>query len=94
MSAISRVQRTKGENFINEAQKTLKKSTWFASSTEQKYEDAAELFEKGANAYKVGSLFNEAAKAYKDAADIHQNQLKNMGEASKLLTNAGEFKTP
>lgn len=89
MSAISRAQRTKAENFINEANKTAKKSTWFASSTERKYEDAAELFEKAANAYKVGALFKEAGEAYKQAAEIHQKNLQNMGEASKCLTNAG-----
>jgi len=89
MSAISRAQRNKAEDFLNQADKTLKKSTWFASSTEQKYEDAAELFERAANAYKVGSLFAEAGKAYKDAAAIHQKNLKNMGEASKCLTNSG-----
>lgn len=89
MSAISRAQKNKGENFINQANSTLKKSTWFASSTEQKYEDAAELFEKAANAYKVGSLFSEAGDAYKRAAKLYQNELKNLGEASKCLTNAG-----
>ena len=91
MSAISRAQRTKAENFINEANKTLKKSTWLASSTERKYEDAAELFEKGANAYKVGSLFKEAGKAYKDAADIYQNNLQNLFEASKCFTSSGKL---
>jgi len=89
MSVISRAQRTKGENFVNEANKTLKKSSWFASSTERKYEDAAELFEKAANAYKVGSLFNEAGKAYKEAAEIHQTHLHNISEASKCLANSG-----
>lgn len=74
---------------MNEANATLKKKTWFASSTEQKHEDAAELFEKAANAYKVGSLFSEAGGAYRKAAEIYQNELKNMGEASKCLSNAG-----
>lgn len=89
MSAIARAQKTKGENFLNQAQATLQKRTWFASSSEQKYEDAAELFEKAANAYKVGSLFSEAGDAYKRAAKIYSVELKNSGEASKCLTNAG-----
>lgn len=89
MSAVSRAQRNKGENFINEANAKLAKKTWFASSTEQKFEEAAELFEKAANAYKVGSLFSEAGDAYQRAAKLHQTELKNTGEASKCLSNAG-----
>lgn len=89
MSAITRAQKNKGDNFVNEATATLSKRTWFSSSTEQKYEDAAELFEKAANAYKVGSLFSEAGDAYKRAAKLYQTELKNLGEASKCLSNAG-----
>lgn len=90
MSALSRAQKTKGENFINQALSTLNKKTWFASSTEQKYEDAAELYEQAANAYKVGSLFKEAGEAYEKAAELHRDKLKNIGEASKCLSNAGK----
>lgn len=89
MSAITKAQKNKGDNFINQANATLGKRTWFASSTEQKYEEAAELFEKAANAYKVGSLFSEAGDAYKRAAKLHQTELKNPSEASKCLSNAG-----
>lgn len=90
MSALSRAQKTKGENFTNQALSTLNKKTWFASSTEQKYEDAAELYEQAANAYKVGSLFKEAGEAYEKAAELHRDKLKNIGEASKCLSNAGK----
>lgn len=86
---MSRQQRTKGEAYIIEAEKSLKKSTWFSSSTDQKYEDAAELYEKAANAFKVGHYHAEAANAYMKAADLYRDKLKNMGEASKALTNAG-----
>ena len=89
-SAISRKQKVKGDGFIIEAEKTLAKKTWFASSTEQKFEEAAEFFEKAANAYKVGQCLAPAGDAYSRAAEIHRDKLSNLGEASKCLSNAGE----
>lgn len=89
MSAMSRAQRNKAEGFIDEANKKLSKKTWFASSTEQKFEDAAELFSNAANAYKVGGLYPEAGDTYQKAAELYRDKLKNMGEASKMLQNAG-----
>ena len=90
MSAVSKQQRVKGETYLAEAEKTLSKKTWFASSTEQKYEEAAELYEKAANAFKVGSALNEAGEAYGKAAGIYKDKLINVGEASKCLSKAGE----
>lgn len=91
MSAVSKQQRVKGDTFLSEAKSTLEKKTWFSSSAEQKYEDAAELFQKAANAYKVGGLSMEAGDAYAKAADIFQNKLKNSMEATKALTDSGKF---
>jgi len=89
MSAISRKQKTKAEAFLIEARNTVGKKTWFANSTEEKYENAAELYEKAANAFKVGGFHHEAGDAYRKAADLYQNKLKNLGEASKALASAG-----
>ena len=89
MSALSQAQRGKGDTFLQEGQSILKKSTWFASSTEQKYEDAAEAFTKAANAYKVGGWNDEAGAAYKRAAELYKEKLKSLGEASKCLSDAG-----
>jgi alpha-soluble NSF attachment protein len=89
MSAMSRAQRNKAEGYIDEADKKLNKKTWFASSTDQKYEDAAELYDKAANAYKVGGLYHEAGATYQRAADLYRDKLKQMSEASKALQNAG-----
>jgi len=55
----------------------------------EKYEEAAELYEKAANAFKVGGCHAKAGDAYSKAAAIHRDQLKNLGEASKCLSNAG-----
>ncbi|KAL7487641.1 hypothetical protein ACHAW6_013272 [Cyclotella cf. meneghiniana] len=88
MSALSQAQQKKGDALKSEAEATLKKSTWFASSTERKHEDAAELFVKAANAYKVGGWHDEAADAYVRASELFKT-LKNLGEASKALSDAG-----
>ena len=90
MSAIARSQRIKAEAFLAEAEKTLKKTTWFASSAEAKHEQAAELYEKAANAFKVGQFFMEAGQAYVKASEIHRDKLNSLGEASKSLSNAGK----
>jgi len=89
MSAIAKSQKIKGEAFLSEAEQALAKRTWLSSSSEQKYEDAAELYQKAANAFKVGGFFNEAAGAYNNAAELYQIKLKNGMEASKCLTETG-----
>lgn len=89
MSAISKKQKVKGEAFLSEAKTTLSKRSWFASAAEQKNEDAAELFQKAANAFKVGGFFKEAGDAYGEAARIFTAKLKNNMEASKALTESG-----
>lgn len=87
--SLAKSQRIKAETFLSEAEKTLAKKTWFASSTEQKLEESAELYDKAGNAYKVGGFFAEAGRAYEKSAMIYKDKLKNIGEACKSLTNAG-----
>jgi alpha-soluble NSF attachment protein len=89
MSAIAKQQKDKGDAFMAEAKATLAKKTWFASGTEQKNEDAAELYQKAANAFKVGSYFTEAGDAYAKAAAIYKGALKNGIEASKCMAESG-----
>jgi len=89
MSALSQAQRNKGDAFFKEAENVLKKSSWFASSTERKFEDAAEAFIKSANAYKVGGMNDEAGQAYLRAAELYKDKLKSLSEASKSLSDAG-----
>lgn len=89
MSALSQAQRSKGDAFLQEGEATLKKSTWFSSSSERKYEDAAECFSKAANAYKVGGCNDEAGHAYQRAAELYKDKLNSLGEASKCLSDAG-----
>jgi alpha-soluble NSF attachment protein len=90
MSAIAKAQKGKGDGFMLEAKKTLNKKAWFSSAKEKNQEDAAELFEQAANAYKVGGFHQEAGDAYSEAAKIYRDGLGNMNEASKCLSKAGE----
>lgn len=92
MSAMAKKQKEKGDAFVAEAEQKLAKSkgSWFSSSKERKYEEAAELLEQGANAYKVGGFNHEAGEAYRKAAEIHRDQLTNLNEASKDMSQAGK----
>ena len=89
MSAIAKQQKAKGDTFMAEAKKTLAARSWF-SSKDAKYEGAAEAMTNAGNAYKVGGFYHEAGDAYKQAAEMYRDHLKNSFEASKALQNAGK----
>ena len=91
MSAMAKAQKSKAEDFIDQAEKTLSKKSWFASGKERNLEEAVELYEKAANAYKVGGLNQEAGDMYVKAAEIHRDQLTNLNEASKDFSSAGTY---
>lgn len=93
MSAMAKKQKEKGDAFVAEAEQKMakSKSSWFTSSKERKFEEAAEILEQAANAYKVGGFNQEAGQAYRRAAEIHRDQLTNLNEASKDMSQAGEL---
>mmetsp|Transcript_79014 Transcript_79014/g.155008 ORF Transcript_79014/g.155008 Transcript_79014/m.155008 type:complete len:312 (+) Transcript_79014:87-1022(+) len=88
MSAMAKAQKGKGDAFIKEAEALLNKKSWFSSKTKNA-EDAAEIYEQAANAYKVGGLNQEAGDAYSKAASIYRDTLSDFNSASKALNNAG-----
>eukprot|EP00934_Nitzschia_sp_Nitz4_P009031 Nitzschia sp. Nitz4//scaffold119_size111653//689//1713//NITZ4_004170-RA/size111653-augustus-gene-0.203-mRNA-1//1//CDS//3329533776//9021//frame0 len=88
MSAMAKAQKGKGDAFMKEADALLNKKSWFSSKTKNA-EDAAEIFEKAANAYKVGGLNSEAGDAYSKAAEIYRDTLSDFNSASKALNSAG-----
>lgn len=92
MSAMAKRQKEKGDAFVAEAEGKITKSkgSWFSSSKERKMEEAAELMEQAANAYKVGGFNQEAGESYRRAAEIHRDELTNLNEASKDMAQAGE----
>jgi alpha-soluble NSF attachment protein len=89
MSAMAKAQKGKAEAFIKEAEGLLAKKSWFSSSKEKNVEEAAECYEKAANAYKVGGLNQEAGTAYLKAAELYRDRLSDVSNASKAFNNAG-----
>lgn len=87
---MAKAQKKKGDAFIAEAEALLAKKSWFASSKQQNAEEAAETFEKAANAYKVGGLNQEAGDAYTKAAELYRDRLSDFTHASKAYSNAGK----
>ena len=87
---IHSAQRSKGDAFLQEADATLKTSTWLSSSARKKHASAAESLARAADAYKAGGCNDEAGRAYRRAASLHKDKLKNLTEASKCLSDAGE----
>jgi alpha-soluble NSF attachment protein len=89
MSGMAKAQKGKAETFTKEAEIFLAKRSWFSSSKERNAEDAAESYEKAANAYKVGGLNQEAGNTYVKAAELYRDRLSDFNNASKALNNAG-----
>ena len=85
---MAKAQKGKGDAFVEEAKALLAKKSWFSSGS-RNAEDAAETYEKAANAYKVGGLNDEAGDAYMAAAETYRDKLSDFTNASKCLNNAG-----
>jgi len=86
---MKKAQRGKAEAFIAEAEGLLAKKSWFSSSKQQNTEEAAETYEKAANAYKIGGLNQEAGDTYTKAAELYRDRLTDLNHASKAFNNAG-----
>ena len=86
---MAKAQKGKAEAFIREADALLTKKSWFNSSKERNAEEAAETYEKAANAYKVGGLNQEAGNTYIKAATLYRDRLSDFNNASKAFNNAG-----
>lgn len=87
---MAKTQKKKALAYTEEAEKTLGKKGWFASSRERNSEDAAELYMQAANAYKVGGLNQEAGDTYMTAGKLYSEQLANPNEAAKCFSQAGK----
>ena len=93
MSAMAKAQKKKGDQFVKDAETLLAKKSWFSSSKAQNQEDAAETFEKAANAYKVGGLNQEAGDSYVKAAEIYRDKYGNtrsLHSSNPFLNNNSE----
>mmetsp|Transcript_16287 Transcript_16287/g.15611 ORF Transcript_16287/g.15611 Transcript_16287/m.15611 type:complete len:299 (-) Transcript_16287:212-1108(-) len=79
---------SKGDSFLAEGEKALKRSTLFGFGKAQKYEDAAEAFTKAGNAFKLANLWESGGKAFLKAAE-QQLIMKEVNEAGSRLIEAG-----
>lgn len=67
--AVAEAAKKKATDFIAKADKKL--TSWFASFSGSKYEDAEELYTKAANQLKVAKAWDEAGATFEKAATCH-----------------------
>ncbi|KAI3508442.1 hypothetical protein L1887_23450 [Cichorium endivia] len=77
-------QIAKGEDFEKQAEKKLNGWTFFGS----KHEDAADLYEKAANFYKLGKSWDQAGAVYVKLAECYI-KLDSKHEAANAYADAG-----
>ncbi|KAK3285763.1 hypothetical protein CYMTET_6647 [Cymbomonas tetramitiformis] len=75
----------KAEAQVAKAAKTLKGWSFFGMGS--KYEDAAELYEKAANNFKLAKMWDEAALTFLKLADVHF-KLESKHEAASAFVDA------
>ncbi|KAI3844464.1 hypothetical protein MKX03_022596 [Papaver bracteatum] len=81
-------QIAKGEEFLNKAEKKINGWDLFSS----KYEDAAELYEKYANSFKIAKAWDRAAAVYIKLADCHLKLDSRHDAASAYVAAANAHK--
>lgn len=82
-------QEAKAYELMEQAEKRLKSFVVpLFGSKDAKYEDAAELFQKAGNTFKVAKSWQEAGDAYKRVAECH-TELGSQHEAASAYREAG-----
>ena len=81
-------QMSKARQFKAQAEAKMASRTWFSASTEQKYDDGADLYLQAANAFKVGGFYGDSASMYTEAAHIYADKLKQSNDAAKAWSEA------
>ena len=77
-------QEAKAYDLVKQAEKRL--ASWLNLSG-NKYDDAAELYSKAANLFKVSKNWSEAGKAFEQVAQCHL-KLKSAHEAATAYSDA------
>lgn len=97
LTKINEAQYAKGEAILADAERAKGKalkagfmSSLLGSSKEVKCEDAAELYQKAGNAFKMAKGWQEAGKAYSEAGQMHLEIKSNSYDAGNLFKDAGE----
>ena len=82
----------KGDAFLADGEKALKRTTLFGFGKSQKYEDAAEAFTKAGNAFKLANLWESAGDAFIKAAECLQHENEVTDSSNKLVEAANSYK--
>lgn len=85
LGAMGDTNRAKGMEYEKKAEKRL--TGWGLFGSTHKYEDAADLFEKAGNAYKLAKAWDEAANVYTKLANC-QLKLDSKHEAAAAYVDA------
>jgi alpha-soluble NSF attachment protein len=78
---------SKAKSLVNQGDRKLLSFGWFGN----KYEDAAELFERGANQYKLAKMWKEAGDTYAKLADVNMKLDSKHDSASSWVEAAKAY---
>ncbi|KAI8367024.1 soluble NSF attachment protein [Choanephora cucurbitarum] len=76
------------QDLLVQAERKLNSWTWFNSTN--KHEDAAEIYEKAANTFKLAQRWKDASGAYVKAAEIYKSTPDLQYESSRSFENAAK----
>ncbi len=78
-----------GARFTAEAEKALARTTIFGFGKAQKFQDAAEAFQKAGNAYKLTAEYTQAGQAFLRASDCFEKAESGNSDVLTALVEAG-----
>jgi alpha-soluble NSF attachment protein len=82
----------KGDGYKADAAKAMARVTLFGFGKNQKYEDAADLYTKAANAYKLANLWQSAGEMYIKASECYKFLQSNSDHVNSMVEAANCFK--
>ncbi|KAH7925208.1 vesicular-fusion protein SEC17 [Leucogyrophana mollusca] len=81
--------RSPAQNLLDKADKKANSSTGWFSSSSTKFEEAGDLYQQAANAFKLENSFREAGDAFAREAECRE-KCKEMNEAANAWWNAAK----
>jgi len=82
-------QKSAGQILLEKADKRAASSGGWFTSNNSKWEEAGDLFQQAANAFKIDKLFKEAGDAHSREAECRENA-KETNEAANAWWNAAK----
>ncbi len=80
---------SQGARFTAEAEKALGRSTIFGFGKAQKFQDAAEAFQKAGNAYKLTAEYPQAGQSFLRASECFEKAESGNSDVLTALVEAG-----